>query len=101
MRKVRLSGNARDDLTSILEYLAEEESPSLALRIVIRLETACAELADRALMYALVPGHEETGVRRRVVARYGIFYVVGDEYIEVLQILHSARDHERILFPED
>ncbi|HEY0854205.1 MAG TPA: type II toxin-antitoxin system RelE/ParE family toxin [Devosia sp.] len=100
MRKLRLSSNARDDLTSILEYLAEE-SPSVALRLVTRLEAACAELPDRALMYALVPRHEHTGVRRRVVASYGIFYIVSDDQVEVLQILHAARDHERILFPED
>lgn len=101
MREVRLSSNARDDLTSILEYLAEAESPSTALTMVVRLETACAELSNRALMYALIPRHEHSGVRRRVVARYGIFYVVNDSHVDVLQILHSARDHERILFPED
>ena len=101
MRKVRLSSNARGDLTSILEYLAAAESPSTALRLVGRLEAACDELSDRSLMYALVPNHEHTGVRRRVVARYGIFYVVRDDHVDVLQILHSARDHERILFPED
>lgn len=100
MRKVRLSSNARDDLISILDYLAQD-SARAALRIVMRLEEACAELSERALMYPLVPGHEDTGVRRRAVATYGIFYVIHDEHINVLEILHSARDHERILFPED
>jgi len=100
MRKVLLSSNARDDLASILEYLADE-SPAIALRMVGRLETACAELSDRALMYALVPWHEDSGVRRRVVASYGIFYVVYDDHIDVLQVLHSARNADRILFPED
>ena len=100
MREVRLSVNAHDDLNSILEYLASD-SARVALRWVMRLETACAELSDRALMYALVPGHEDRGVRRRIVGSYGIFYVVRDDYIDVLPILHSARDHERLLFPED
>ena len=72
MRAVRLSSNARKDLQAILTYVAED-SAQAALRMVERLESACSELSDRALMYALVPGHEHTGVRRRVVGRYGIF----------------------------
>jgi toxin ParE1/3/4 len=100
MRTVRLSDNAQDDLSSILEYLAAD-SARVALRMVQRLETACAQLSDRALMYALVPRHEHTGVRRRVVGSYGIFYIVRDNHIDVLQILHSARNADAILFPED
>ena len=52
-------------------------------------------------MYRLLSGHEASGVRRRTVGNYGVFYVVGDNVVNVLQVLHSARDHERILFPED
>jgi plasmid stabilization system protein ParE len=36
-----------------------------------------------------------------VVGSYNIYYVIEAHVVEVVAILHSARDHERILFPED
>lgn len=98
--KVRLSARAQRDLQSIFEYLFTD-SPEAALRMLDRLEAASVELGDRAKLYPLVPRHEESGFRRRVVGSYSIYYLIDDGMVEVVAVLHSARDHERLLFPED
>ena len=98
--RVAVTAKARADFQEIAGYL-REESPALALRIVRQLRLSSAELGDRALRYALVPGHEESGVRRRVVGSYNTFYRVVGGHVEVLRVLHGARDREHILFPED
>ncbi|MFL5060413.1 MAG: type II toxin-antitoxin system RelE/ParE family toxin [Xanthobacteraceae bacterium] len=63
------------------------------------LRVACDALAD-APQSQSVPRHEHTGVRRRVHGHYLIFFRVVGEVIEVLHVLHGARDYESILFPE-
>jgi len=53
-----------------------------------------------AQAFPLLQRHEETGIRRRVVGNYLIFYYVLKDCVEVIHILHGARDYEAILFPE-
>ena len=38
-------------------------------------------------------------IRRRPAGDYLIFYRIEDDQIEVLHVLHGARDYEAILFP--
>ena len=98
--RVAVTARARADFREIAGYL-REESPALALQIVRKLRLSSAELGDRALRYALLPSHEASGIRRRVVGSYNIFYRVVGDRVEVLHVLHHARDHEPLLFPED
>ncbi len=51
--------------------------------------------------YSLVPRHEHAGIRRRPYGDYLIFYRIGTNTVEVLHVIHGARDYEAILFPED
>jgi toxin ParE1/3/4 len=51
--------------------------------------------------YPLVPRYEHLGVRRRSYRDYLIFYRIAGGRIEVLHVLHGARDYEPILFPEN
>jgi toxin ParE1/3/4 len=48
----------------------------------------------------LVPRYEHLGIRRRPFGNYLIFYRIGADAIEVVHILHGARDYEPLLFPE-
>jgi toxin ParE1/3/4 len=43
---------------------------------------------------------EAPALRRRPFGSYLIFYRVGTETVEVVHILHGARDYEPLLFPE-
>jgi plasmid stabilization system protein ParE len=47
-----------------------------------------------------VPRLEHLGIRRHPFGNYLIFYRVGTNAIEVVHVLHGARDYERLLFPE-
>jgi plasmid stabilization system protein ParE len=67
---------------------------------VHELREKCLALAAASRGYALVPRYEHHGIRRRPSGSYLIFYRVGAETIEVVHILHGARDYERLLFPE-
>jgi toxin ParE1/3/4 len=49
----------------------------------------------------LVPRYEQFGIRRRPFGSFLIFHRVGTEAIEVVHILHGARDYEPLLFPEN
>lgn len=51
--------------------------------------------------YPLVPRYERFGVRRRPFGRFLIFYRIGEDRIEVIHILHGARDYESLLFPQE
>jgi plasmid stabilization system protein ParE len=47
-----------------------------------------------------VPRHENSGVRRVPYGDYLIFYRATADVVEILHVLHGARDYEPILFPD-
>ncbi|MGZ8218664.1 type II toxin-antitoxin system RelE/ParE family toxin [Methylomagnum sp.] len=51
--------------------------------------------------FPLIPRYERHGIRRRAHRDYLIFYRVGEGFVEVIHILHGARDYEALLFPQE
>jgi toxin ParE1/3/4 len=96
---VVVADEAESDLEQIATYIAER-SVEIALNFVHELREKCESLADAPRGYPLVPRHEHLGIRRRPFGNYLIFYRVGPDAIEVVHILHGARDYEPLLFPE-
>ena len=96
---VVVTAEAEADLEQIASYIAESSLES-ALRFAQELREKCESLADAPRGYPLVPRYERFGIRRRPFGNYLIFYRVGPETIEVVHILHGARDYEPLLFPE-
>ena len=97
---VVVTAGAERDLEDIASYVAAQ-SPRSALMLIRGLREKCESLADTPRGYPLVPRYEHKGVRRRPFGNYLIFYRVGQDAIEVIHILHGARDYEPLLFPED
>ena len=97
--RVVITATAEDDIEVIGDWIAHH-NPSRALSFVSDLRKNCATLVDAPEGYALVPRYEHTGVRRKPHGNYLIFYCVIGECIEVLHVLHGAREYEPILFPE-
>ncbi len=95
---VVLTAEAESDLESIAEHVARD-SVTAALSLVHELREKCLALAEAPRGYPLVPRYEHHGIRRRPFGSYLIFYRVGSEAIEVVHILHGARDYEPLLFP--
>jgi toxin ParE1/3/4 len=96
---VVLTAEAETDLETIAEYIASD-SVMTALNVVDERREKCLALAEAPRGYPLVPRYEQHGIRRRPYGSYLIFYRVGAKTIEVIHILHGARDYERLLFPE-
>jgi toxin ParE1/3/4 len=97
---VVITAAAESDPEEIATYVAEQSSRN-ALNLVRELRARCQSLADAPRGYPLVPRYENVGIRRRPFGNFLIFYRVGAEAIEVIHILHGARDYERLLFPEE
>ncbi|TMJ03450.1 MAG: type II toxin-antitoxin system RelE/ParE family toxin [Alphaproteobacteria bacterium] len=95
---VRLTQAAEADLEGIGDWIAQD-NPLRAAAFVAELRDACSTLAQLPEGYALIPRYERTGVHRRVYGNYLIFHRISDDGIEVLHVLHGARDYEAILFP--
>ncbi|MGI8839586.1 MAG: type II toxin-antitoxin system RelE/ParE family toxin [Caulobacteraceae bacterium] len=70
------------------------------MSFVDELREKATSLAGARLAFPLVPRFEHQGIRRRVHGDYLIFYRVGEARIEILHILHGARDYEALLFPD-
>jgi plasmid stabilization system protein ParE len=60
----------------------------------------CKELGKAPRASPLVPRYENREVRRRVHGNYLIFYRVTDRAVEVIQIVHAARDLDALLFTD-
>lgn len=96
---VVITGAAEADLESIGDWIAAD-NPTRALTFVQELRRRCETLAHSPRGHALVPHFEHLGIRRRVYRDYLIFYRIIRDTIEVLHVLHGARDYESILFPD-
>jgi plasmid stabilization system protein ParE len=94
--KVSFAVEARNDLRDISDVIATD-SPRRAITFARDLVAAAKTIADTPLGYPQVPGYEAQGLRRRVFGPYLIFYRIEDERVDVLRILHGARDYDRIL----
>jgi toxin ParE1/3/4 len=91
---------AESDLDAIAEYIARD-SATAALNLVYDLREKCLAIAHAPRAWPLVPRYEHHGIRRRPSGNYLIFYRIGRTTIEVVHILHGARDYEPLLFPEN
>ena len=97
--KVFLTQSAIADLESIGEWIAAD-STERARAFVLLLRTRCQQLAEMPRAFPLVPRYESSrGVRRRPVGDYLIFYRVAADRVDVVHVLHGARDYEALLFP--
>ena len=99
---VYLTPLAEAELEALADYIARD-NPARALTFVQDLRDRSLRLADMPFAFALVPRYAAHGIRHRVYGSYEIFYrVVGDPpaRIDVLHVLHSARNAAAILFGE-
>ena len=95
-----ISDEAEADLEKIGDDIAAD-SPQRAVTFVRELREKCETLVDAPRGYPLVPRYEHVGIRRRPHGNYLIFYRVGIDAVEVVHVIHGAREYEKILFPEE
>jgi plasmid stabilization system protein ParE len=94
--RVVLTRTAQDELASIAEFIGRDH-PANAHRFIALLRDRCLDLADLSLAFPLVPRYRELGIRQRPVAGYLVFCRISSGQVEVLHIVHGARDYEALL----
>ncbi len=85
-------------MEDIVEYIAAE-NPDAAERMIEMIDSRCARVAefpdsgtDRSNL--------SPGMRSITVGSYFVFYVRNRRNIEIVRVLHSARDIDSIFNPE-
>lgn len=96
---VVISGVALDDIFHI-GLSIKQDNPARAASFVDELYRSCREVGFMPHAFPLPHGHAVSGIRRRVHGNYLIFYRIGPEAVEILRVLHGAREYDQILFPE-
>jgi toxin ParE1/3/4 len=89
-RAIRRSPKARADILEIWLYIAER-NPAAADRVLDAIENICGLIAVQPLI-----GRERSeiapGIRSFAVMSWVIFYRPDDEFIDIVRIVHGARD---------
>jgi plasmid stabilization system protein ParE len=87
---------AEADLLAIGMWIAED-NPVRAETFLRELREACRSIGDTPRAYPVLGRYRRVTVRRRTYRDYLIFYRIGKEQVEVVHVLHGARDYEAIL----
>jgi toxin ParE1/3/4 len=95
MGHLRFSRQALQDLVEIGDYIAQD-SPANAARFVMRLEQHCELLASRPLI-GRARNEVRPGLRSIKYNRYVIFYHITEEDVEIVRVLHNARDLDKAM----
>jgi plasmid stabilization system protein ParE len=97
--KVVVSAKAEADLEEIGDWIARD-NPIRAASFVRELREACLSLAEMPRAFPLLAHRVGSGIRRKPYRNYLIFYSVCDRRVDILHVLHGARDYDQILVPK-
>lgn len=99
MKAVVILPEAKSDLREIAAYI-RSGNPQRAETFVNELLDQCAKLGASGETYALVPRWRHLGVRKKPYKSYLIFFLVLEDRVDVLHIIHGARDYVKELTAE-
>ena len=89
--KVHWTDTAESHLDSIYNYIAID-SPAFAKRMVDRITNRSMQIADFPLSGRKVPEYDMDQIREVIEGSYRIIYYIKPDQIDVLAVLHGARD---------
>lgn len=91
---------AWSDLSGIVDYIGEA-NPKAADTFVSEVYATCQALGSFPKSHPLIFDKKKRGLRRVVHGNYLIFFQIRGDDIEVVHVIHGARDYQRLLFPDD
>ena len=91
--KVFWTETAVNHLSSIYNYISQN-SPQYAQRLVERLTRRSEQIANFPFSGRLVPEFETEQIREVIEGSYRIIYYIKPEQIDVIAVLHAARNIE-------
>ncbi|RIK88799.1 MAG: plasmid stabilization protein [Hyphomicrobiales bacterium] len=97
--RVFVTDAAWDDMLDIVRTVARD-NPQRADTFLDELYDACRDIGRFPLASPPLPDRPAAGIRRKVHGNYLIFYRLQAGTVEILRLVHGARDYERLLFPE-
>jgi toxin ParE1/3/4 len=91
--RVRIRASARDDIREAFDWY-EQQSAGLGEQFVAELDHVFERLTSDPRIYQVV--YKE--VRRALTRRfpYGIYYLIDDNRVNILRVLHLARDPRKV-----
>ena len=95
MAEVVWLSEALDDLDAIAEYIAAD-SPRYAAAVVEKFLAASGDLSQFPRMGPAVPEWDDETYRQRIVYSYRLIYRLRGDRVEILAVIHGARQ-----LPED
>ncbi|CCI26247.1 MULTISPECIES: type II toxin-antitoxin system RelE/ParE family toxin [Microcystis] len=95
--KVFWTETAVNHLSAIYNYISQN-SPQYAQRLVERLTRRSEQIANFPFSGRLVPEFETEQIREVIEVSYRIIYYIKPEQIDVIAVLHAARNIEN---PQD
>ena len=94
--KVEIARPARNDLTAIGDEIAKD-NPARAGSFVDELIDRCLSLSIHPERFPVALARPRRAIRKMTHGNYLIFYVVGADQIDILRVVHSARDWVALL----
>ncbi len=88
---VQWTDTAQDHLDAIYAYIARD-SPEYALRTVDRLTRRSQQIAEPPLSGRRVPEYDMDRIREVIEKPYRIIYHIKPDQIDVIAVLHGARN---------
>ena len=88
---VRWTLPAKKDLRKIHDYIAVD-SKFYAKRVVENIVEKTEKLTDQPEMGRVVPELNDPGIRELIVYSYRLVYMVKDNHVEILAVIHGKRD---------
>jgi len=100
-KRIVITPRASQDLDNYYTYITQN-NPEAALRFFDATRQTFAKLAQMSGMGSFYPVKNSRldGLRRSPIKgfeNYLIFYLAFDDYLEIVRILHAARDLEEVL----
>lgn len=95
MHRLRYNQIARTNLAEIAEFIAED-SKVQAGRVISGIRKTCHTIARTPGIGRFRPDLTE-GIRSFPVGSYVIFYHVASDVVEIIAVIHGARDVTRIM----
>lgn len=94
--KVAFAQAAERDLNEIGAFIARD-NPRRALSFVLELLAACEAIGDSPLGSPILARYARLEYRKRTFRDYLIIYRVTPDEVQIVRVLHGARDFERLL----
>ena len=94
--QVVFSAAAETDIILIAQFIAED-NPVRAKSFEAELLTACLLLGENPYAYPCLVGYSASGYGRRVFGQHLIIFLIKNDVVQIVRVLHGARDIETIL----